>query len=800
MDVQRPGLTNLSGEFLSNLLREREARPRCALLAQQAMDLLSGGAVVVYLVEGQDQPRWVARATLGEVHLDDSIVTFDSGTLGVLSDQKTSLLFSGSELVREDYAHLHTRRTLQSLAYIPIIAGDKLIGALEVASFDGALTTEHISRLQDIAEYASPALASALEYEQERSTHLASISRLTQLYDLEKVFNSNLELDDLLTMIAVKFQEVMDVQAVNVWMVDGDIVALTSRAGFDPTCPLHTKQGPGEGIAGDISDTGESVTINGPEDERLLQRNDDVEDGQVRCLLAAPLMDREALVGVVELINRSDGRAFDEDDELMRAIMCETANNALHNASLLLAERKLEILEALVKTSSEITATLDLDRVLQAIVNGPAAVIPYERAAIALEQRGRMQLKAVSGTAQVNADDPQYRSLDALLQWAALVHEPMLVTQHGTEITADREETRAKFEAYFAVTGMRAFHMVPLVDEEGRVGTLSFESPDPDFLSEAHLEMIKVLASQATVALRNASLYKEVPFIGVLEPLLQKKQKFLALKKRRRAALAAGVATLIVFLIAVPLPLRVDGTAVVAPAHAAHVGAEVEGVVRQINVHESQAVKKGSSLATLDNWEFQSALAAAKAKYETAVAQMDRALATNEGTEAGIQRAEADYWQSEVARAEQRLDLTILRSPIDGVVATAQIENLVGRKLKFGDTFAEIVDNSHALVDVAVDESDISLVRAGQKSSIKLDAFPTRTLQGDVLVVSPQAQLQGDARVFYARVSVPNPDGRVLAGMQGRGKVSTGWSPAGIVMFRRVGLWIWSKLWDWFGW
>ena len=800
MDVQRPSLTNLSGEFLSNLLREREARPRCALLAQQAMDLLSGGAVVVYLVEGQDRPRWVARATLGEVHLDDSVVRFDSGTLGVLSDQKKSLLFSGSELVREDYAHLHARRTLQSLAYIPIIAGDKLIGGLEAASFDGALTTEHISRLQDIAEYASPALASALEYEQERSTHLAAISRLTQLYDLEKVFNSNLELDDLLTMIAVKFQEVMDVQAVNVWMVDGDVVALTSRAGFDPTCPLHTKQGPSDGIAGNISDTGESVTINGPEDERLLQRNGDLAEGQVRRLLAEPLMDRKALVGVVELINRNDGRAFDEDDEFMLASMCETANNALHNASLLLAERKLEILEALVKTSSEITATLDLDRVLQAIVNGPAVVIPYERAAIALEQRGRTQLKAVSGTAQVNADDPQYRSLDALLQWAALVHEPMLITQHGTEITADREETRAKFEAYFAVTGMRAFHLVPLVDEEGRVGTLSFESPDPDFLSEAHLEMIKVLASQATVALRNASLYKEVPFIGVLEPLLQKKQKFLALEKRRRAALAAGVAILLVFLVAVPLPLRVDGTAVVAPAHAAHVGAEVEGVIRQITVHESQAVKKGSSLATLDNWEFQSALAAAKAKYETAVAQMDRALATNEGTEAGIQRAEADYWQSEVARAEQRLDLTTLRSPIAGVVATAQIENLVGRKLKFGETFAEIVDNSQTLVDVAVDESDIGLVRAGQKSSIKLDAFPTRTLQGDVLVVSPQAQLQGDTRVFYARVSVPNPDGRLLAGMQGRGKVSTGWSPAGIVMFRRVGLWIWSRLWDWFGW
>jgi RND family efflux transporter MFP subunit len=285
-----------------------------------------------------------------------------------------------------------------------------------------------------------------------------------------------------------------------------------------------------------------------------------------------------------------------------------------------------------------------------------------------------------------------------------------------------------------------------------------------------------------------------------LEPILQKKRKFLALEKRRKAVLLAGLAALLIFLVAFPLPLRVDGTAVVAPAHAAHLGVETEGVIRQVNVHEGQAVKEGTVLASLEDWEFQLAVAAAKAKYETAVSQMDRALAVNDGTEAGIQRAQADYWQSEVARAQQRLNETLLRSPIGGVVATPQIENLVGRKLKFGDTFAEIVDNSQAVVDVQVDEKDVGLMRAGERASIKLDGFPTRTFRGDVVVISPQAQLQGDERVFYARVNVPNPDGALLAGMQGRGKISTGWRPAGVVIFRRVAMWTWSKLWDWFGW
>ena len=58
---------------------------------------------------------------------------------------------------------------------------------------------------------------------------------------------------------------------------------------------------------------------------------------------------------------------------------------------MLQAERKVQILETLVKVSAEITSTLDLDRVLDAIVTGPGAVIPYERAAIALEERGRLE-------------------------------------------------------------------------------------------------------------------------------------------------------------------------------------------------------------------------------------------------------------------------------------------------------------------------------------------------------------------------------------------------------------------------
>jgi RND family efflux transporter MFP subunit len=743
---------------------------------------------------------WMVLANIGEVSVEPSI-PLETGTLGLLAQEVKPLRFEGKTLVREEFAHLHVRRTLRSLSYVPLKREGELNGAIEILNFDGEVSESHLVELQALAEVAGVALYSAQLYEDERQNTLHSITRLTQLYDIEKVFSSTLELDKLLPIIGSKVLEMLECEAVNVWLLEPDeSLRLMHQAGLDPTVLEQSLQRPKEGIAGDVSDDGEPLLIQSPDDPRLVRRNQGIEGSGVVSLIAAGILDQEALVGVIEAVNKLGDEPFDEDELFTLSRLTESAGIALHNASLLAAERKVEILETLVRVSHEITSTLDLDRVLQAVVNGPASVIPYERAAIALDQRGRVRLRAVSGTLEFNPEDPQIAELSQVLQWASLLQQPELITQHGEEVSSEREATQAKFRRYFPQSGMRGFYAVPLADDEGRVGVLSFESSDPDFLTSAHLEMIKVLASQATVALRNASLYKEVPFIGVLQPLVERKRKFLALEKHRRITITVAAAAAVLFLALFPLPLRVDGPATVAPGRSARIGVDVDGIVKQVNVREGDPVRKGTVIASLEDWDYRFALAAAQAKRETAVTLMNRALAANDDTEAGIQRAQADYWTAEVARAQQRLDRTQVRSPIDGVVATPHIETLVGRKLKFGDPFADVVDNSQVLVDVSVDQTDIALVAVGQKARIKLDGFPARTFEGAVVVVSPLARLDGDARTFFARVAVPNSDSVLRAGMQGHGKVSTGWRPAGQVFFRQPFTWIWSKLWDWFGW
>lgn len=739
------------------------------------------------------------KAAVGDVSVDRRGIPFDSGGLGAVATERTILQFSAEDLSREDFAHLDIRQSFSSLTYIPVLLQEELLGCVEIVSFSEPPTEGVLETVVELTDSAAVAFGAALLYESERNAGLASVLRLTQLYDIEKVFNATLEMQELLPVICAKVQDLVGATVVNLWMVDQDDLMLIQQAGEDSAAGVGDRQVAGEGIVGDVGETGETVLLQG-DDDALQQRNLRSTEAAASSLMAAPLVKDETLTGVLEVVSYDPEFRFSDDDLFTLTQVAESAAQALHNSSLLQAERKIEILQTLVSVSQEITSTLNLQRVLQAIVNQPQLVIPYERAAIALEQRNRVTVQAVSGVTKLDLSSPEVVSLNGLLSWVAGLETEVYVTQHEEEISDTRPETREKFRRYFETTGSRSFYAIPLGDDEGTLGILSFESSDPDFLTTLHFEIIKILASQATLALRNASLYKEVPFIGILEPLIEKRRRFMAIEKRRRALILTTCAAVLLALILVPFPMRVVGQAQVSPAQTQYVHAEEDSVVQKVFVHEGDTVLPGTPLLQMTDWGQRASLAAAQAKYNTAMAQMTRALIDNDATVAGQHQLESDYLHGEVTRLSDRLSRTTVHAEIAGVVATPHVEDLVGKKLSSGDSLVELVSTENVVVDVAVPERDVELLRTGAPANIKLESFPTATFNGTVSVVSPSGKAMGDVHVFFARVAVPNPKGDLRPGMQGLGKIRVGMRPLGYVLFRDAALWTWSRLWSWFGW
>lgn len=786
-------------EISAALMAELEIGPRARIIARSVQEALPDSAVAIFTVENTETSCWAIKAVAGELSVDSEPIALESGTIGAVAQQRMILQFRATDLGREDYAHLDVRQNVTGLSYIPLLLDNDLLGCIEIVSFSELPGETTLDSLSEFAAIATMAVAGAIAYAAERNAGLASVMRLTQLYDIEKVFAANLEMETLLPLICEKVADLINAQAVNLWMVDQHDLVLLEQVGTDAAATNGDRQAAGGGVVGDVGESGEAVLLQAG-DAALVARNTSAEGAPAASLMAAPLLDGGSLVGVLEVIGSCDDPSFTDEDLFMLTQVAGSAAQALHNSSLLQAERKVEILQTLVSVGQEISSTLNQERVLQAIVNQPQLVIPYDRAAIALEQRNRLTIQAVSGITKVDTSEPSVEKLQDVLRWAAGLDAEIHVSMRDDEISDERPETREKFRRYFEATGSRGFYATPLVDDEGQLGMLSFESTDPDFLTGLHVEVIKILASQATLALRNASLYKEVPFIGILEPLFEKKRRFMAIDKRRRTLWVVGVASLVLIMATVPIPLRVSGIASVAAGQTQSVRAEEDGVVERVLVQEGQKVEPGTPLLRMADWRERASLAGAQARYNTATAQMAQDLVSNDATAAGRRQLEADYLRGEVSRSTEQLSRTTVRSEIEGIVATPHIEDLAGRKMTAGDPMIDLIRTAESIVDVEVPASDVSLVRAGDPASIKLESFPSQTFHGTVSVVSPSGQVVGDNRVFFARIAVANPDGSLRPGMQGFGKVRTGLRPLGYVLFRDPTVWIWEKLWGWFGW
>ena len=189
-------------KFSAELLAVHEIHPRAKVIARAVAGAFPGASVIVYtagLMDGEE--AWIPQTVNGERNVQVTPVAAGEGTLGKVAIGREPIVFAGSELTREDFAHLDIRRTLRSLACLPLESDGELLGVVEILSFENEIKTTGLKDAESFTEVAAAGLQSAFKYESERNDALASISRLTQLYDIGKIFSSTLEMDELLVLI-----------------------------------------------------------------------------------------------------------------------------------------------------------------------------------------------------------------------------------------------------------------------------------------------------------------------------------------------------------------------------------------------------------------------------------------------------------------------------------------------------------------------------------------------------------------------------------------------------------------------
>jgi GAF domain-containing protein len=583
------------------------------------------------------------------------------GILGEIYESSESRRLGAGEIEFGAFAHLDeaTRSRVKSVLFAPLPGEAGPAGVVEVLNKRaGNFNAEDSHFLEEACRLAGYALTNLGALENERQTQLSTLERLTALYDLGRTFTSTLELSELLPIVAVKIRDLLGGSVCNLWLTDSGAqeLYLVKQVGTDPTVEEGARVPLTEGLLGEIAQQANAKLVEEPATEPgLEERIKAGGDFEIQSWMGAPLRKDDEVLGVVELVNRTDGGAFTEDDLFMLSSVSEQAAVALHNANLLESERKVHALDALLKISQEITSTLDLDHVLSTVVHQASSVVPFDRCVIGFFDRGKFVLGAVSGETEV----PKSREMDDLrsrLEWMAQQNGPISADLYEDGWHSTPEDARAQISPFLEEHEENGFYALPLRDDQGRLGVLALLSGDADFLSENNRETVAILANQTTVAIRNAQLYQQVPLANLLQPFSQRKKKFIAaMPMRRWVQYARRTAFVLAFLILVPWPMRVSTDATVVPAERRVVSAIDGGVVQRVFVHEGDAVQAGQELAQLDASDDQMKLAEADAALAQSRRELAEAEFRNDPSAAGQAKIRDDMHQAQVELEQRRV-------------------------------------------------------------------------------------------------------------------------------------------------
>lgn len=230
------------------------------------------------------------------------------------------------------------------------------------------------------------------------------------------------------------------------------------------------------------------------------------------------------------------------------------------------------------------------------------------------------------------------------------------------------------------------------------------------------------------------------------------------------------------------------------------VGAEISGRIATVEVDFNDPVEAGQVLARFDraSLEAQRAqsnamVAAARAAVAQAASDLEQARRSlersrqlfsqkaqsemeHEGASTAVALAEARWSAARAQLAAQEannvlartnLDHAVIRSPIDGVIISRNIEpgQTVASLLQSPVLFTVAADLQRMEVETNVDEADVGEVKVGQPAAFTVNAWPGRTFAGKVVAVRNAPQVVQDVVTYVAVVRVDNDDLALRPGM-----------------------------------
>jgi HlyD family secretion protein len=183
----------------------------------------------------------------------------------------------------------------------------------------------------------------------------------------------------------------------------------------------------------------------------------------------------------------------------------------------------------------------------------------------------------------------------------------------------------------------------------------------------------------------------------------------------------------------------------------------------QVAAARAQLEAARASLEKLGGDQRAGAVAAAEAGLAAAQANLARLTADPPAPDVAQAQAQVQSAQAALDSARLALEEATLRAPFAGIVAEVNLK--AGESPSPALPAFVLADLSAYVVDVSVDEIDVSRLAVDQPASLTIDALPDLVLNGRVESIAPLASQQSAVAAYLVRIVIDGADERVRAGM-----------------------------------
>ncbi len=390
---------------------------------------------------------------------------------------------------------LFTEEGIRSLAFLPLIEQNRLIGKL-VIYYDRVhhFTADEIRLAQTIAGH----IAFAAERKRSEDTLHRRLEELRVLHAVAIAGTTATTVDELIQRVTDIVGDTLYPDNCGVLILSEDGKALLPHPSYRGVSgkELHIALPLSQGISGRVVTTGRAVRVGDvTKDEGYVP----VTPG-IHSELCVPIRHGEKILGVFNAESKKRN-AFNEDDERLLNTIAGNLASAIERLRLFEQEkRRRQEAETLRHAAATLTSSLSLDKVLDNLLEQLEQVIPYDSATVFIRERDGFRAVAARG----------FRNPDLVLGHCLPENDPLSHHIYETQqpIVLPDAQADSRFQRWGDAGHIHGWMGIPLIARGRVLGHLTIDSHRPNAYNEADAELALAFANHAAIAIENARLFE----------------------------------------------------------------------------------------------------------------------------------------------------------------------------------------------------------------------------------------------------------------------------------------------------